>query len=203
MSDKTIDIFNITELQHRKVPKKDQSFELKLHGKIATATATDVDEGDGDGDGDGEGDKKQHKVIFKDKRKSSTNLVDRELILKRLKMNIPVEKILISQAPVQPEKQQVKQRAQVAFDEDSELHDEMKRLEERSEDEKIAEIVEDEIEEAIQDGTEKSIDEEALIPIQDTITEEDEEKGKGKKGKDTVKKPRGKKKVADFVAEVG
>jgi hypothetical protein len=199
-----IDIFNITELQKRRAPKKDQSFELKLYGK----RATQVDEGEGE-EGDREQEKKQQKVVFKDKRKSSTNLVDRELILKRLKMTIPVEKILISQAPVQIEKEQVKKRVQVSFDEDSELHDEMKRLAERSEDEKIAEVVEEEIEEAIQDGTEKSIDEDALIPIQDTVTQEDEDededqekgKGKGKGKKDTVKKPRGKKKVADFVAE--
>jgi hypothetical protein len=204
MESKAIDIFNITELQQRKAPKKDQSFELKLHGK--RVIATDVDEG-AEREGEEENEKKQQKVIFKDKRKSSTNLVDRDLILKRLKMTIPVEKILISQAPVQGEKQQVKKRIQVSFDEDTELHDEMKRLEERSEDEKIAEVVEDEIEEAIQYGTEKSVDEDALIPIQDTVTENDEDQGKGKgKGKDkgkkdTVKKPRGKKKVADFVAE--
>ena len=156
MEGKKIDIFNIIELQQRKAPKKDQSFEFTLYGKRAMARV--VDEGEEvEVDGEGEEKKQQkQKVIFKDKRKSATNLVDRELILKRLKMTIPVEKILISQAPVQIEKEkekekgQVKKRLQVAFDEDDELHDEMKRLAERSEDEKIAEVVEDEIEEAIQ-----------------------------------------------------
>ena len=188
-----INTFNITELQQRKAPKNIQSFELKLHGKRATAVG--VDEGE---------EKKQPRVLFKDKRKSSTNLVDRELILKRLKMTIPVEKVLISQAPVQIERDTAVQRkrTQVSFDEDSELHDEMKRLEERSEDEKIAEVVEDEIEEAIHQGiVEEDMDEEALIPIEDTVTQEEVTEKKGKKGKDTVKKPRGKKKAADFVAE--
>jgi hypothetical protein len=189
-----INTFNITELQQRKAPKNIQSFELKLHGKKSKAVAYDEEEGDQE--------KKQPRVLFKDKRTSSTNLVDREVILKRLKMTIPVEKILISHAPVQSEKEETKdrviKRAQVSFDEDLELHDEMKRLEERSEHEKIGEAVEHEIEEAIQQGVvEKDLDEEALIPIEDVIAQEDEEENKGKKGK----KPRGKKKVADFVAE--
>jgi hypothetical protein len=60
MEGKTINIFNITELQQRKTPKKDQSFELKLYGKTI-----DVDEGIGEGEGEGEEVEQQEKNIDK------------------------------------------------------------------------------------------------------------------------------------------
>ena len=211
-------IFNITELQQRKAPKKEQSFIIKLHKKETTDdidAGVDIDEESEENQPKPKPnvptrDNKQH-VIFKDKRK--TSLVNRELILKRLKMTIPVENRLISKAPVieseaEAEKRKRKQ-VRIVLDEDVELDDEMKRLANNVEEERIASAVDKEFEKTIQEGNAvNDIDEDALIPIEDTVTQKDvkEKEQETEKGKEKdqakVKKPRGKKKVvADFVAE--
>ena len=180
-------IFNISHLQQRRAPKKQQEFEIKLHQIEITE---DVEDNDKVKVKDN-----RPRVIFKDKRKSSANLVDRNVILKRLEMKIPVEKILISQAP--PKK--------VKFNEDDELHDELERLAENLEEEKIAEVVEDEIETSIHEKTitddieKKTIDEDAFIPLGNV--DKGDKAEKDEKAEKVVKKRATKKKEADFIAE--
>jgi hypothetical protein len=204
-----LNIFNITELQQRKEPKKEQSFQLKINKKQPDIIDEDlIDE-------DVINTNKRPRIVFKDKRKSSTNLVNRDLILKRLQMTIPIEKNLISQAPAL-----ITQRKRVNFDEGDELHDEMKRLAENNEIEKIAEVVEEEIEnqkeielQRNEDENDNELDTDALIPLErendiekkerekvnrkSNIDREAEAEAEAEKGQ-RKRKP---KKVSDFVAE--
>ena len=177
-------IIDIAQLQIRVVPKKQQVFEVKVHKVDTEVTDNDVDI-------EKKVDLKKH-FIFKDKRKSSTNLVDRNLILKRLNMKFLVEKNIISQAP-----------AIKKTDEDTELYDEMKRL--------VTDKENDDIEEKISKEKQLVNFEEKMID--DVSTEQDkEQQDKDKEfinndigkdiGKDVIKKKYvSKKKQVDFIID--
>jgi hypothetical protein len=193
-------IIDIAQLQIRVVPKKQQVFEVKVHKVDTEVTDVDIEKKE---------DLKKH-ILFKDKRKSSTNLVDRNAILKRLNMKFLVEKNIISQAP-----------AIIKTDEDTELYDEMKRLVTDKDNVDIEEKISKE--KQLVNFEEKSIDEEEEEKEkEDKDKEEEEKEDKDKEeeekedkeeeefikpifndiGKDVVKKKRtGKKKQVDFIID--
>ena len=74
-------------LQQRKEPKKQQEFIIKIANKETNVTGQQSQP---------EGEIVNTVVVLKDKRKQYKNLVDRELILKRLKQVIPVENQVLS-----------------------------------------------------------------------------------------------------------
>jgi len=193
-----INIFNITELQQRKEPKKQQGFEIKIFQRIEKK----AEEKEGEQEQEKEKEKEakedkvrniEHKIIFKDKRKAASNLVDRELILKRLKMVIPVEKRIISQAHAYPNKD---------VDLQEEL-DTIRQIEQRERE--IREpVVSDRNKDSEKDNI-RELDEDAFIPLV-PLQEEPVEKGmevdkeRTKKGEKGKKRERVKK-IADFIAE--
>ena len=212
-----INIFNITELQQRKEPKKQQGFEIKIYQRrnvdVDAEAEKDVDvEVDAEAEAETETEKKiknvEHKVVFKDKRKAASNLVDRELILKRLKMVLPVEKRIITQSTL-PIPSPIKKKPEYDDDLQQEL-DTIRQIEQRESEEK--------------DNNIRELDEDAFIPLVPFVEEtrkpdikkgrkEEGEEGKeeqgqeeqgqeeDKEGKKKGKKGQKKAKVADFVAE--
>jgi len=198
-------IFNITELQQRKAPKKQQDFEIKIYQKQMIIEETDKNM-------DEENEKTEKieqiktKIVLKDKRKSASNLVDRELILKRLKLAVPIENKLISQAPETYKKKYIDLKEQM--DEDKELQDEMDRIE------KNYEYEEKEKDAISNEEKEKTIDADAFIPLEklddehvigkDISEEETDKPGPKKRGRkpntDKIQKLH-KKEAPHFVAE--
>ena len=175
-------IIDIAQLQIRVAPKKQPIFEVKVH-KVDTEIMNDADT-----------EKKEDlkkQIIFKDKRKSSTNLVDRNAILKRLNMKILVEKNIISQAPAQ-ETPEIKK----TDEEDTELYEEMKRLVTDKENDEIEEKKNDEIE-----YVEEQEQEEIMKPIKDVVEKHVEKDVEKHVIKDVVKKRTGKKKQVDFITD--
>ena len=181
-------IIDIAQLQIRVVPKKQQAFEVKVH-KADTDIDVDIEKKE---------DFKKHPV-FKDKRKSSTNLVDRNLILKRLNMKFLVEKNIISQAPTPTQAP-----AMTKTDEDVELHDEMKRL--------VADKENVDIEEKMSKEKRQVNFEENMMDDVSTHEEKEEKQEKEEKkftkptfkdvGEDAVKKKHmSKKKQPDFTTD--
>jgi hypothetical protein len=200
-----INIFNITELQQRKEPKKQQGFEIKIYQRRNV---------DAEAEAEADVEKKvlhvEHKVVFKDKRKAASNLVDRELILKRLKMVLPVEKRIITQSTL-PIHSPIKKKPEYEYDLQQEL-DTIRQIEQRESEEK--------------DNNIRELDEDAFIPLvpfveetrkpdikkgrkeeqgqeeqgQEEQGQEEQEEGQDKKGVNG-KKGQKKAKVADFVAE--
>ena len=164
-----INIFAITDLQERKAPKKQNEFGIKLHVKEQEQkeeqdVPTNI------------------KILYKDKRKSS--VLDRELVLKRLKMTVPiaVEKTLISKAPV-PETRD---------DEDRELKEEMKRLQQSFAKENIEEKEAEEEPMQIEKQVEKQKEFKEDEYEEQELLQIEEEK---------IKKPRKKKVAAVFKEE--
>jgi len=216
-----INIFNITELQQRKEPKKQQGFEIKIYQR----RNADVNaEAEAEKDVDADVEKKvlhvEHKVVFTDKRKAASNLVDRELILKRLKMVLPVEKRIITQSTL-PIPSPIKKSDKPEYEDDLQQElDTIRQIEQR----------EIEIREPVVFDNIRELDEDAFIPLVPFVEEtrkpdikkgrkeeqgqEEQEEGQEKEGQEKEEKEQGqdkkgvngkkgqkKAKVADFVAE--
>jgi hypothetical protein len=97
-------------------------------------------------------------VLIKDKRKSSRNLVERSLILNRIRTIIPVEKTVLSKSP-----QDIPTAAQVL------PSTELDRITETIENEKNYEIVEKKIEDAIQEPPTETIADDAAVTELDIL----------------------------------
>jgi len=174
-------IFNIIELQERKNPKKQQSFTIKFQRTIYTEKKElkkdDIEMEEIQIDDIKEEKKEKEQVIFKDKRKSASNLLDREAILKRLKMMNPIETKLLSRAPeiIVEENPQNPQNPQneKPIEEDTNVNisiqEEVKRIKEGQSNQ----LYEDKI---------KQLDEDAFIPLEQ-IEQIDPKKKRGRKPK--------------------
>ena len=139
-------IFHSSDLLQRKEPKKKQEYIVKILEKKVVEEKKDEKEEDIE-IGETQKDKteiimEEKVVVYKDKRKTSSNLIDRELILKKLKIFHPVQKTSVSKSPevlekkVEEEKEEKEEKANqkevkqnTIFEEEPEKETEPKDLE--------------------------------------------------------------------------
>ena len=193
-------VFKLSELQQRKEPKKKQEFETRITKEAELHKEKEKrKEKDNEKDKEGEGEKiiearESHKVKFTNQ--SGETLVDRSLILRRLKR--PVENKLLSQAldtEKQPKRVKIMEDSLKKGFEEVEEVKEVKEVKEVEEPEEVKEI---DIENVVEEPEEEpigSIEERVVIvekgPLKKKPVEESSEVPTGeKKGRKKAEKSR-------------